>query len=185
MDIKTFCKRFMLWTAIFTAVVVLICGLCFGKVIEENLFAEIAKWVVMTGVIIVIMEVFAYTLSQFFYHGSKWDPDSGKYAVLLEESNVILCQENSNSLHLDNSYLVSKVVFSAVLDRIQMTYPECPIWATRSMASLRREWATHNLAYALGFKRERTADTDFDFELKWYMKLAYFIVGSIALVFIR
>ena len=79
MDIKTFCKRFMLWTAIITAVIMLVLGICFGKVIEENLFAEIAKWVVMTGVIIVIMEVFAYTLSQFFYHGSKYDPDSPKY----------------------------------------------------------------------------------------------------------
>ena len=72
----------MLWTAIITAVIMLILGLCFGKVIEENLFAEIAKWVVMTGVIIVIMEVFAYTLSQFFYHGSRFDPTSEKYKEL-------------------------------------------------------------------------------------------------------
>lgn len=79
MDIKTFCKRFMLWTAVAVAVVMLIIGLCFGKVIKGSLFAEIAKWVVMTGVIIVIMEVFAYTLSQFFYHGSRFDPDSPKY----------------------------------------------------------------------------------------------------------
>lgn len=79
MDIKTFCKRFMLWTAIIVAVVMLILGLIFGKVIEENLFAEIAKWVVMTLFIIGIFEVFAYTLSQFFYHGSRFDPDSEKY----------------------------------------------------------------------------------------------------------
>lgn len=82
MDIKTFCKRFMLWTAIGTAVVMLICGLLFGKVIEGSLFAEVAKWVVMTLFIIVIMEVFAYTLSQFFYHGSRFDPDSEKYKEL-------------------------------------------------------------------------------------------------------
>lgn len=82
MDIRTFCKRFMLWTAIVTAVIMLILGLCFGKVIEENLFAEIAKWEVMTLFIIGIMEVFAYTLSQFFYHGSRWDPDSEKYKEL-------------------------------------------------------------------------------------------------------
>ena len=82
MDIKTFCKRFMLWTAVAVAVVMLICGLCFGKVIEENLFAEIAKWVVMTLFVIGIFEVFAYVLSQFFYHGSRWDPDSPKYKGL-------------------------------------------------------------------------------------------------------
>ena len=82
MDIKTFCKRFMLWTAVIVAVVMLICGLCFGKVIEETLFLEIAKWVVMTLVIIGICEVFAYTLSQFFYHGSRFDPTSEKYKEL-------------------------------------------------------------------------------------------------------
>ena len=82
MDIRTFCKRFMLWTAIITAVIMLILGLCFGKVIEDNLFQEIAKWVVMTGFIIVIMEVFAYTWSQMFYHGSRFDPTSDKYKEL-------------------------------------------------------------------------------------------------------
>lgn len=82
MDIKTFCKRFMLWTAVAVAVIMLICGICFGKVIEETLFLEIAKWVVMTLVIIDICEVFAYTLSQFFYHGSRFDPDSAKYKEL-------------------------------------------------------------------------------------------------------
>jgi len=85
MDIKTFCKRFMLWTAIGTSVVMLILGLCFGKVIEANIWEEIGKWIVMTLFIIVIMEVFAYTLSQFFYHGSRWDPDSEKYKKLHEK----------------------------------------------------------------------------------------------------
>ena len=79
MDIKTFCKRFMIWTAVIVAVVMLIIGLCFGRVIEETLFGEIAKWVVMTLFIIGIFEVFAYTLSQFFYHGSRFDPTSEKY----------------------------------------------------------------------------------------------------------
>lgn len=85
MDKRTFCKRFMILTAVIVAVVMLICGLCFGKVIEENLFAEIAKWVVMTLFIIGIFEVFAYTLSQFFYHGSRFDPNSEKYKELHKE----------------------------------------------------------------------------------------------------
>ena len=67
MDKRKFCMRFALWTAIIVAVVMLILGLCFGKVIEETLFLEIAKWVVMTIVIIGIFEVFAYVLAQFFY----------------------------------------------------------------------------------------------------------------------
>ena len=82
MDIKTYCKRFMLWTAIIVAVGMLIFGLLFGKVVEETLFLEIAKWVFMYFPICVIFEVFAYTLSQFFYHGSRFDPDSPKYKEL-------------------------------------------------------------------------------------------------------
>lgn len=82
MDIKTFCKRFMLWTAIIVAVVMLILGLIFGKVIEANIWEEIGKWIVMTLFIIGIFEVFAYTLSQFFYHGSRFDPTSEKYKKL-------------------------------------------------------------------------------------------------------
>ena len=68
MDKRKFCLRFALWTAIIVAVVMLICGLCFGKVIEGSLFAEIAKWVVMTIFIIGICEVLAYTLSQWIWH---------------------------------------------------------------------------------------------------------------------
>ena len=58
----------MLWTAVIVAVVMLIIGLCFGKVIEENLFAEIAKWVVMSLGIIGIFECFAYILAPFTWH---------------------------------------------------------------------------------------------------------------------
>ncbi len=82
MDIKIFCKRFMLWTAVAVAVVMLILGLIFGKVIEANIWEEIGKWIVMTLFLVVIFEVFAYTLSQFFYHGSRFDPTSDKYKEL-------------------------------------------------------------------------------------------------------
>lgn len=60
-------KKFAIWTAVVVAVVMLVLGLCFGKVIEETLFGEIMKWVVMTVVIIGIFEVFAYTLGQLAY----------------------------------------------------------------------------------------------------------------------
>ena len=68
MDKRTFCKRFMLWTAILVAVAMLVFGLLFGKVIEGSLFAEVAKWVVMYFPICAIFETFAYVLSQLFWH---------------------------------------------------------------------------------------------------------------------
>lgn len=80
MDKRTFCKRYMLWTAIIVAAIILICGLCFGKVIEESLFAEIAKWIVVGLGIIAIFETFAYILSPWFWHmfhdGKGNDPES-------------------------------------------------------------------------------------------------------------
>ncbi len=82
MDEKTFMKRFFMWTAIAVAAVMLILGLCFGKVVEANIWEEIGKWVVMTLGLICIFWVFAYTLGQFFYHGSKYDPTSAKYKEL-------------------------------------------------------------------------------------------------------
>ena len=82
MDEKTFMKRFFLWTAVAVAAVMLILGLCFGRVVEESLFAEIAKWVLMSAGIIGIFWVFAYTIGQLVYHGSRWDPTSAKYKEL-------------------------------------------------------------------------------------------------------
>ena len=60
-------KKFAIWTAVAVAVVMLVLGLCFGRVIEETLFGEVMKWVVMTAVIIGIFEVFAYTVGQIVY----------------------------------------------------------------------------------------------------------------------
>ena len=82
MDEKTFMKRFFLWTAVAVAAVMLILGLCFGKVVEANIWEEIGKWVVMTLGLICIFWVFAYTIGQFVYHGSRWDPTSAKYKEL-------------------------------------------------------------------------------------------------------
>jgi undecaprenyl pyrophosphate phosphatase UppP len=67
MDKKSFMKKFAIWTAVVVAVVMLVLGLCFGRVIEETLFGEVMKWVVMTAVIIGIFEVFAYTVGQIVY----------------------------------------------------------------------------------------------------------------------
>ena len=68
MDKYTFCKRVALWTAVIAAAILLLLGLCFGKVIEGNLFAEVAKWVVMGLVVIGILECFVYFLAPLYWH---------------------------------------------------------------------------------------------------------------------
>lgn len=68
MDIRTYSKRFMLWTAIVVVLVIAVLGLCFGKVVEATLAEEIGKWILMGLFIVGIFEVFAYILAPFFYH---------------------------------------------------------------------------------------------------------------------
>ena len=85
---------------------------------------------------------------------------------------------------LFDSYAVSKKKFTKELNSIRNLHPACLLW-NRSESSLRREWAAHNLAYALGINRDKTKDADLNFEQKWYEKLGYFIVGSIALLVIK
>ena len=69
----------MLWTAIIVAAIILIIGLCFGKVVEANLAEEIGKWIVAGLGVVAIFEVFAYILAPIFWH-AKYDkttePDS-------------------------------------------------------------------------------------------------------------
>lgn len=79
MDKITFCKRLAIWTAVVAGAIIAVIGLCFGKVIEGSLFAEIAKWVFMGLVIIGILEGFIFMgvggiLYHFWYekkHGDK------------------------------------------------------------------------------------------------------------------
>ena len=69
MDKTTFCKHVALWTAVIAAVIMLIIGLAFGKVIEGSLFAEIAKWVVMGAAVIGILEGFIFMgVGGILYH---------------------------------------------------------------------------------------------------------------------
>jgi len=85
---------------------------------------------------------------------------------------------------LIDSYLVPKARFSYELGRIRNLHPTCRLWH-RSENSIKREWASHNLAYSLNIKRERTADCDLNYEQKWYVRLAYWIVGNVALLVIK
>ena len=64
----TFCKRVAIWVAVIAAAIIAVIGLCFGKVIEGSLFAEVAKWVVMGLVIIGILEGFVYFLAPLYWH---------------------------------------------------------------------------------------------------------------------
>lgn len=69
MDQKTYVKKFMLWTGIALAAIMLIVNLCTFKVVEANAFEEVAKRVVMCLGILGGYELFAaWIIGPMFYH---------------------------------------------------------------------------------------------------------------------
>ena len=90
----------------------------------------------------------------------------------------------SNNIKLKSSYEVSKDDFERELAAIREQHPDSLVW-TRSMDSLKREWAAHNAFHALGLVRRKTADTDLNWPQKWIVRLGYAIAGRIAWPFIK
>lgn len=85
---------------------------------------------------------------------------------------------------LFDAYLIPKSKYSRELGMIRNLHPTCRLWH-RSEANIKREWAAHVLAYSLGINIAKTESVDLEYEQKWWMSLAYFIVGNIALIFIK
>ena len=67
-DQRKFVKRVAVWVAVVAAVIVAVIGLCFGRVIEGSLAAEVGKWVLMGLVVIGILEGFVYFLGPLIWH---------------------------------------------------------------------------------------------------------------------
>lgn len=67
-DQRIFVKRVALWVAVVAAVVIAVLGLCFGRVIEGSLAAEVGKWVLMGLLVIGILEGFVYFLGPLVWH---------------------------------------------------------------------------------------------------------------------
>ncbi len=68
MDKITFVKRVAIWVAVVAALIIAVIGLCFGRIIEGSLAAEIGKWVLMGLVVIGILEGFVYFLGPLIWH---------------------------------------------------------------------------------------------------------------------
>ena len=68
MDKITVVKRVAIWVAEVAALIIAVIGLCFGRVIEGSLAAEVGKWVLMGLVVIGILEGFVYFLGPLIWH---------------------------------------------------------------------------------------------------------------------
>ena len=97
-------------------------------------------------------------------------------------------QVTQNNIHIEDSAFISKRNFGVALTTIYIESEKennhSLVW-NRSWSSLELEWAVHNFLYMIGYKRERTKDVDLDYPQKWWMTLAYNILGSLCWVFIR
>ena len=92
---------------------------------------------------------------------------------------------SDNCVKIYDSYQVSKKDFKKFYKEIRNEYPENKVMKERKDCGLNMEWATHNFLYNLDFKRSQTKDVDLNYPQKWYVKLAYALVGPIAWLFIK
>lgn len=88
-----------------------------------------------------------------------------------------ICTVSENNIHIKDSYKVKdRSKMCEILYTIQHNHPECKVFK-RSYNSMISEWRTHNRLYRLGYKKQRTGDVDINYPLKWYVELAYRILG--------
>ena len=178
MDQKTYIKRFAIWTAVICAAVIALCGIFFGRVIEENLFAEIAKWVVVSlGVIGICIEpLVIVVIAPFCYH-CFYEPRKKKAAVAAVVDPIYSVTENN--IHIDNSCDILKNDFQGVLSLIKREYPGNKVLENRSVKSMEREWCVHNWCYAHGIAKERTRSVDLNWPQRWWVKAIYAVAGTL------
>lgn len=88
-----------------------------------------------------------------------------------------VCTVTSNNIHIKDSYDIKKrSEMKEILYAIQYKKPDCNVFK-RSYNSMISEWKTHNRLYRLGYKKDRTGSVDLNNPLKWYVELAYKILG--------
>lgn len=84
----------------------------------------------------------------------------------------VYCKFFNTYITLYNSYTIKSIKeMKEILNNIPILRDH------RSIISCLHEWRAHNLLYALGIYRNHTMHTDFNFEVKWYEKIVYFILS--------
>lgn len=91
---------------------------------------------------------------------------------------------SKNEVWIQDSYLISKKEFKAVLEKIKKKCPNSDVWI-RSLKSLKREWAVHNFLYRLNIQRDRTQSVNFEYPIARKYRIGYEILGRIFMIFIK
>ena len=83
----------------------------------------------------------------------------------------------SYNIHIPNSFKITKrKEMKKLLLQIKSEHPECEVFK-RKLWSLCSEWKAHNRLYKLNIEPERTKSVDLNYPLKWWVELAYNILG--------
>ncbi len=107
-----------------------------------------------------------------------------KYDVITILGKLYEYGYTDNNIHFINSFEIPKTLLQPTLTGICRKHPTLNVWK-RTINSLKKEWATHNLCYKLGIARNRTKDVDLNYPLKWYMRILYSVIGTVALWIIK
>ena len=90
------------------------------------------------------------------------------------------------SIHIEGSSKMGRADFLAALPAEPFHSDEAAVVMTRrSTLSILREWAAHKLLYQLHILRSHTESVDLDYPQRLSVRIAYRIVGGIALIFYR
>lgn len=89
------------------------------------------------------------------------------------------------NIHITASSLMHRSEFLLALYGKEPTEEWTEVVNNRSERSLLREWAAHKLLYCLHLWRSHTKSVDLNYPQAWWEKVAYFILGSIGLIFYK
>ena len=89
------------------------------------------------------------------------------------------------NIHIEGSSKMSRAEFLTALLAAPHTEDYYAVWAHRCEASLLREWAAHKLLWQLHIFRSHTESVDLDWPQPVWMRIAYFVVGGVALLFYK
>lgn len=145
-------------------------------------------WAIILFILAILwlLMIFTWVIVEFVKGENVRFLGNGEFAcdTLIIDGELFNYQYNKAVLHIEDSYKVSKKQFGSVLADIEEKHPDLLIWK-RSKGSLKREWATHNMLFRWGWWKSRTKDVDLDYGMIFPIEMAYWVVGTIALLFIK
>lgn len=87
-----------------------------------------------------------------------------------------------NYILITNSFLIEHpVVMQAYLDELRDDYPNNKVLKNRSDKSMIREWIGHNNMFKLNLFKEHTRSVEFNWPIKWYEPIIWWILSIIKL----